>query len=203
MDAKTAAKPVATATQQTAAPTAATGTKDDKKGAAMKAPPKKDTRLFLRIPATHEWRKLSPAFFRSSLTKTAQTAESAVRNITRTRTGFAITAVTEGARAALLHGAHHLSGVKLEESCTWHSNMAPNVPDVLMSAEGPVKVTANMVVDETACACGVRPVAARSLKKRSASSGTTWVLHFSATPRPWELACSRRPAAFECGSPVC
>lgn len=146
-------------------------------------PAAKDPRLFLRVPSGHKWRKLSPFYVRGPLADAARTPASAIQKITCTNTGFAITAATEGARSALLEGACRLpDGIQLDEGCQWHSTMAPNVPDTLVSAEGPVPVTAALVVDEAARICGARPVAARPLKKQSPSRATNWVLHFTAPP---------------------
>ncbi|KHJ30577.1 putative eka-like protein [Erysiphe necator] len=101
---------------------------------------KPDPRLFLRMGQDHPWRRVSPHYIKISLAEKLKVASSAITQVTKVNSGYAVSAVSEIMRNALLTQAHRLekTELKLEPASKWVSLLAPNVPDKLFSISGTV-----------------------------------------------------------------
>lgn len=94
-------------------------------------------------------------------------ASSAITQVSRTNSGYAVIAVSENLRKALLAESSRLEGteLKLEPSSKWITVLAPNVLDRLLLLDGVAQVTPDMEIEETARKTGARPTSA-SVKER-------------------------------------
>ncbi|KHJ31409.1 putative eka-like protein [Erysiphe necator] len=91
---------------------------------------KTDSRLFVRLPLEHEWRKLSPAGIREMIVKRLSISPASIGLIKSVRSGFALSPCSIEARENILKasGGLFLSGAKLEPATQWIPLLIPTVP---------------------------------------------------------------------------
>ena len=111
---------------------------------------KVDKRLFIRLGNDHPWRKLSPMGLRSAMDQQANIDILLDTSVHRTRTGFAILALTDNIRQRILNSSSNLAAVnaKLEEASDLVVLRIPNVPVKLNTVDGHLSVDAERVSDE-------------------------------------------------------
>ncbi|KHJ35305.1 putative eka-like protein [Erysiphe necator] len=96
---------------------------------------KPDDRLFVRLPADHEWRALSPAGLREVIVKRLSVSPASIGLIKPVRSGFALCPSSSESSKNLLAAAGGLfmSGATLEAASNWTSILVPTVPNRVSS----------------------------------------------------------------------
>ena len=165
-----------------ATPASSAGPKtQEKKGNGKNEP---DPRIFLRLAPDHAWRKLSPAGARDALSKALGTRYSWIDKVQAVKSGFAITAADQTARAEMLKlaGQEKLSQVdaRLEERTSWVALMVPSVPTSIRTVNGKVEVTEELVKNEVERVTRLRPTKASPMGKIKENSppSRTWTCLF-------------------------
>ncbi|POS82700.1 hypothetical protein EPUL_003942 [Erysiphe pulchra] len=128
-----------------------------------------DTRLFVRLPQDHEWRKLSPAGICEPV-----------------HSGFALSPCNSEAREEVLKAGNGLfmSGAKLEAATSWVSVLVPTVPASVHMEQGVVDVSKSMLADEIERVCSVRPAHLKLYgRNKSEAPHRTWMAYFPKAPR--------------------
>lgn len=148
---------------------------------------KTDNRLFVRISAEHEWRKLSPAGIREVIVKRLIVSPASIGLIKPVHSGFALTPSNTEAREKLLKasGGLFLSGAKLEPATQWQPVLLPTVPTSINTLQGRVEVTKSMLIDEIERVTSVRPEAVKFYgNQKPDAPHRTWLALFTKAPRP-------------------
>ncbi|POS85814.1 hypothetical protein EPUL_001067 [Erysiphe pulchra] len=117
-----------------------------------------DTRLFVRLPQDHEWRKLSPAGIRKVIVKKLHISPSLIGKIKPVHSGCALSPCNSEARGEVLKAGNSLfmSGAKLEAATNWISVLVPAVPTSIHMEQGVVDVRKSMLADEIERVCSLR-----------------------------------------------
>ncbi|POS83658.1 hypothetical protein EPUL_004335 [Erysiphe pulchra] len=95
-----------------------------------------DTRLFVRLPQGHKWRKLSPAGIRKVFVKKLAISHALFGKI---KLEFSF------------------PGAKLEPATNWASVIVPIVPSKIRKVRGEIDVSSAMLTDEIERVCSLRP----------------------------------------------
>ncbi|POS83837.1 hypothetical protein EPUL_004284 [Erysiphe pulchra] len=138
---------------------------------------KTDNRLFVRISAEHEWRKLSPAGIREVIVKRLVVSPVSIGLIKPVHPGFVLTPNNIVAREKLLKasGGLFLSGAKLEQAIQCSIN----------TLQCRVEVTKSMLIDEIERITSVRPELVKFYDNQKPDAPhRTWLAIFTKAPRP-------------------
>ncbi|KHJ35025.1 putative eka-like protein [Erysiphe necator] len=147
---------------------------------------KSDNRLFVRLPADHEWRILSLAGLREVIVKRLSVSQVSIGLIKPVRSGFALSPSNNESRENLLAatGGLFMSGATLEAASNWTPILVPTVPRSITMLKGQVEVTKSMLADEIERVSTIRPA---FVKPYGASNPDaphrTWMAFFSEIPR--------------------
>lgn len=91
---------------------------------------RQDDRLFVRLPADHEWRALSPAGLREVIVKRLSVSPASIGLIKPVRSGFALSPCNSESKERLLAAAGGLfmSSATLKTASNWTPILVPTVP---------------------------------------------------------------------------
>ena len=145
-----------------------------------------DDRLFVRLPADHEWRTLSPAGLREIIVKRLSVSPVSIGLIKPVRSGFALSPCSSESRENLLTAAGGLfmSGATLETASNWTPILVPTVPRSIRTVEGHIEITKSMLVDEIERVSSKRPAFVKLYgTPKPDAPHRTWMAFFTDTPR--------------------
>lgn len=174
-------------TPSTTTQTAPVGTKKDKSGirsSSNKDP--SDKRLFVRLPADHEWRKLLPAGIREVIVKKLSISPTLIGKIKLVHSGFALSPCSSEAQENILKAGNglFLTGAKLEPATNWVPILVPTVPATICMEHGKVEITKSMLSDEIERICSIRPSHLKLYGRNNPEAPhRTWMAYFSVRPR--------------------
>ncbi|KHJ30457.1 putative eka-like protein [Erysiphe necator] len=144
-----------------------------------------DTRLFIRLPQDHEWRKLSPAGIREVIVRKLVTSPALSGKIKPVNSGFAISPCSTVTRETLLNAGKgfSFSGAKLEPATNWVSVIVPTVPSKILKEQGEIEVNSSMLTDEIERVCSLRPAHVKLYGRNKAEAPhRTWMAIFTKAP---------------------
>ncbi|KHJ34198.1 putative eka-like protein [Erysiphe necator] len=148
---------------------------------------KSDSRLFVRLPLEHKWRKLSPACIREMIVKRLSISPASIGLIKPVRTGFALSPCSIEARENILNasGGLFLSGAKLEPATQWTPLLIPTVLKTINTLQGRKEISELMLADEIERVSSVRPEAVKLYGyQKPDAPHRTWLALFTKTPKP-------------------
>ncbi|POS81841.1 hypothetical protein EPUL_006083, partial [Erysiphe pulchra] len=144
-----------------------------------------DTRLFVRLPQEHEWRKLSPAGIREVIVKKLAISPALFGKIKPVHSGFALSSCSTVARETILNAekGFSFSGAKLEAATNWVSVIVPTVPSKIRKVQGEIEVSSSMLTDEIERVCSLRPAHVKLYGRNKAEAPhRTWMAFFIKAP---------------------
>ncbi|KHJ35194.1 putative eka-like protein [Erysiphe necator] len=145
-----------------------------------------DDRLFVRLPADHKWRPLSPEGLREIISKRLSVFPASIGLIKPVRSGFALSPCSNESRENLLAAAGGLfmSGATLETASNWTPYLVPTVPRSIRTVEGHIEIMKSKLADE------IERVSSKRLAfvkihgtPKSDAPHKTWIAFFIDTPR--------------------
>ncbi|POS82289.1 hypothetical protein EPUL_005800 [Erysiphe pulchra] len=145
-----------------------------------------DDRLFVRLPADHEWRALSPAGLREVIVKRLSVSPASIGLIKPVCSGFALSPCSSESRENLLAAAGGLfmSGATLETASNWTPILVPTVPRSIRTVEGHVEITKFMLADEIERVSSKRPAFVKLYgTPKPDAPHRTWMAFSTDTPR--------------------
>ncbi|KAI0998193.1 hypothetical protein K3495_g10000 [Podosphaera aphanis] len=109
-----------------------------------------DSRLFIRLPINHDWRRLSLTGLRNVIIKRMSVSTTTIGLIKPVRSGFALSPNSVQAREELLKafGGLFLLGATLEPDTIWVGILVPTVPRVIYTLKDRLEVTGALLADE-------------------------------------------------------
>ncbi|RKF82122.1 putative eka-like protein, partial [Golovinomyces cichoracearum] len=148
-----------------------------------------DERLFLRLPKDHEWHLLAPSGIREAVNSHLKCSPADIIHISRTATGFALTAKHKNTRFHLLDGSVALSvqNVKLEPASDLVTYHISTVPVAIASVNKKLLLTKSMLEAEIKRDTHSSPKSVRPHgKTKLGVSYKSWLAYFPRTqaPRP-------------------
>ncbi|KHJ36373.1 putative eka-like protein [Erysiphe necator] len=148
---------------------------------------KTDSRLFVRLPLEHEWRKLSPASIREMVVKRLSISPASIGLIKPARSGFALSPCSIEVCENILKasGGLFLSGAKLEPATQWIPLLIPTVPKSINTLQGHKEISELMLADEIERVSLVRPQAVKLYGYQKPDvPHRTWLVLFTKTLKP-------------------
>ncbi|KHJ31628.1 putative eka-like protein [Erysiphe necator] len=131
---------------------------------------KSDSRLFVRLPLEHEWRKLSPAGIREVIVKRLSISPASIGLIKPVRIGL---------------GGLFLSVAKLEPATQWIPLLIPTVLKTINTLQGRKEISKLMLADEIERVSSVRPEAVKlNGYQKPDAMHRTWLALFTQKPKP-------------------